>query len=129
MMTTVEIGDGYYITLDANKARGLKAELAKLVPGRAYTYEEASGKKVVVTYVGPDCLNLKFKLSNGSDYFAPVMDMGDGSLVTEYLTPVKETASVPMSTFERPTGQDPREENPKFQKDYEEKRRKLFEKE
>ena len=57
-------------------------------PGGTYVYEEAGGTKVTATYMGFERLNLKFRKADGTTFMTPVIDMGDGSLITEYLTKV-----------------------------------------
>jgi hypothetical protein len=57
-------------------------------PGGSYEYESISGTTMTGTYIGYEGLNLRFRKADGTTFAAPVIDMGDGSLVTEYLTHV-----------------------------------------
>jgi hypothetical protein len=59
-------------------------------PGGTYVYEEAGGLGVTGTFIGFDGLTLKFRKVDGTMFEVPVVDMGDGSLVTEYLTNVSQ---------------------------------------
>jgi len=60
-------------------------------PGGTYVYEEAGGSKVTGTYIGYEGLNLTFRRDDGAMFAVPVIDMGDGSLATKYLTKVGPT--------------------------------------
>lgn len=55
-------------------------------PGGTYLYEEAGGSKVTGIYIGYEGLNLTFRRDDGAMFAVPVIDLGDGSLATEYLT-------------------------------------------
>jgi hypothetical protein len=57
-------------------------------PGGSYEYKSVDGTKMTGTYIGYEGLNLKFCKADGTTFMTPVIDMGDGSLVTEYLTRV-----------------------------------------
>ncbi|MGB7986404.1 MAG: hypothetical protein WCF54_14655 [Terracidiphilus sp.] len=59
-------------------------------PGGAYEYVSADGTKLTGTYIGFEGLSLKFCKADGTTFVTPVIDMGDGSLVTKYLTKVSQ---------------------------------------
>ena len=88
-MKTVTLQDSATLSFaDHAKANELVAGLARLAKGSEYLYEEASGKKVRVKYVGTANLNAVFQLVDGKEYLAPITDMGDGSFFFEYLTAI-----------------------------------------
>lgn len=87
-MKTVTLQDGATLSFaDHAKANELVAGLARLNKGSEYLYEEATGKKVRVKYIGTANLNAVFS-SSGKEYLAPITDMGDGSFFFEYLTAI-----------------------------------------
>jgi len=82
------------------KAYRLKAAMMALEANTTYLYEQADGSKIMVQFCGLfDGLNAPFYQVNQKGepwdnpaskqqgiYFAPVVDMGDGSLFTDHLT-------------------------------------------
>lgn len=81
------------------KAFRLKAAMHEMEPGVTYLYEEANGNMRRVRFAGFDGLNAAFYTMDENDnvkadlkgdgsggiFFAPVIDMSDGSLFTEYI--------------------------------------------
>jgi hypothetical protein len=70
------------------QAKRLLADVNRLGlnrPGGTYVYREIGGSSLTGTYMGFEGLNLKFRKADGTTFTAPVIDMSDGSLVTEYL--------------------------------------------
>jgi hypothetical protein len=75
------------LTVLPDKARRLGKEVSRLSADVDYLYEDVRGNKVPVRFVGFQNLNALFtRTDTGEDYLAPILDMGDGSLFTNYLT-------------------------------------------
>jgi hypothetical protein len=77
----------------AKQAKRFLADIRRLGlnhPGGSYEYISSDGARVTGTYIGYDGLNLKFRKADGIAFAVPVVDMGDGSLVTEYLTKINQ---------------------------------------
>ena len=75
----------------AKRAKKFLSDIKRLGlnhPGGAYEYESFDGTKITGTYIGFEGLNLKFSKADGTTFVTPVIDMGDGSLVTDYLTKI-----------------------------------------
>ncbi len=75
----------------AKLAKRFLADIRRLglnKPGGSYEYESVDGTKLTGTYIGYEGLNLTFRKADGITFAAPVIDMDDGSLVTEYLTKI-----------------------------------------
>lgn len=97
MLVTVTLHDDYFITTEERKAKRLIADFGRLGLnniGNTYEYEQVDGTRVTGTFLGFDGLNVKFRKDDGTTFLAPVIDMGDGSLVTEYLTRVRGRVSL-----------------------------------
>jgi hypothetical protein len=89
-MQTITLPGGGTITTDPDKAERFERELAELSlspnGGNEYTYEFVDGSSAICTFVGWENLNLVFRrVSNGTEFRIPAIDMGDGSLCTDYL--------------------------------------------
>jgi hypothetical protein len=54
--------------------------------GTEYLYEFASGSSAICTFVGwKSLIHIFRRVNEGTDFRIPAIDMGDGSLCTEYL--------------------------------------------
>ncbi len=89
-MQTITLPGGATILTDDEKAERFKRELSELSlspnSGNEYTYEFVDGTVAACTFVGWENLNLIFRrVDNGSEFRIPAIDMGDGSLCTDYL--------------------------------------------
>jgi hypothetical protein len=89
MLKTVTLPGGYTITMDAQRVEALRRAIAGVRLGAAYDYENVDGSVSRGTFEGFKALNTKFRKENGEEFLAPVVDMGDGSFFTEYLTEVR----------------------------------------
>lgn len=94
-MAVITLPNGCTITTDAGKAQRFEHELQELdlVPqsGTQYIYEDVDGTTIPVTFEGWDNLNLVLGKQDGSIKRVPVIDMGDGSLVTDWLRRIPMT--------------------------------------
>lgn len=94
-MRTIILPGGATITTDDDaKAARFKRELAQLnlTPnnGNEYTYEFVDGRVAVCTFVDWESLNLILRrVDDGTEFRIPSIDMGDGSLCTDYLKPLR----------------------------------------
>jgi hypothetical protein len=89
-MRTIRLPSGGTITTDDATVARFRREVAalNLIPnnGTKYTYEFVDGSSAICTFVGWENLNLIFRrVDNGMEFRIPAMDMGDGSLFTDYL--------------------------------------------
>jgi hypothetical protein len=80
------------LTMDAAKCYRFQQAVNRLDRNAVYQYEEGSGSKVLVRFIGFLGLNAAFLRVNKNnealsteEYLAPSVDMGDGSLFTEWL--------------------------------------------
>jgi hypothetical protein len=80
------------LTMAGAKCHRFQRAVAGIDRRVVYQYEEASGKKVLVRFLGFLGLNAAFQLVNRQGevaskgtYLAPSVDMGDGSLFTDWL--------------------------------------------
>jgi len=88
-MAVITLPNGCTITTTTEKAARFQLELQSLalVPGSdtQYLYETVDGNQIPVIFEGWDNLNLVLRNSAGRIKHVPVIDMGDGSLVTDWL--------------------------------------------
>jgi hypothetical protein len=78
------------IMADNKKAARLEKEWRRLglnTLGGTYRYEKVDGSFLTGKYAGTseNGLNIILVLPDNTEYRAPVVDIGDGSLVTDYL--------------------------------------------
>jgi hypothetical protein len=90
MRTITLPGGGTITTDDEAKAARLKRELAQLNLKRKsdsqYTYEFVDGTIATCTFVDWENLNLILRRTDTAiEFRIPVIDMGDGSLCSDYL--------------------------------------------
>jgi len=87
---TIMLPGGATVTTEARKAerlmRKLKALKLMTPNNNEYNYEFVNGTIGTGTFVGWQKLNLRFRRKDGTDFLVPVVDMGDGSLCTEYIS-------------------------------------------
>jgi hypothetical protein len=81
------------IMADSKKAARLEKEFRRLglnTLGGTYQYEKADGSFITGKYAGisENGLNIILILPDSTQYEAPIVDMGDGSLVTDYLNQI-----------------------------------------
>lgn len=89
-MKTITLPGGARITTDSDKAARVKRELAKLSLNpkskTQYSYEFVDGTVAACTFVAWENLNLVLRrVDDGTEFRIPSIDMGDGSLCTDYL--------------------------------------------
>ncbi len=88
-MAVISLPNGCTITTSAEKAQRFECELQeldlKVNSNTQYLYEDVDGTKIPVTFEDWDNLNLVLRKTDGKIKRVPVMDMGDGSLVTDWL--------------------------------------------
>jgi hypothetical protein len=89
-MRTITLPGGGTITTDNDKAARLKHELAQLSLNpnskTTYEYEFVDGTVAACTFVDWENLNLILRrVDDGMEFRIPAIDMGDGSLFTDYL--------------------------------------------
>ncbi len=89
-MRTITLPCGGMITTDDAKAARFKRELAELSLNRngktTYKYEFVDGTVAACTFAGWENLNLILRrVDDGTEFRIPAIDMGDGSLCTDYL--------------------------------------------
>lgn len=95
MTTTVTLPNGCTITTDVSKAQRFERELRALdlvaQSDTQYIYEDVDGTTIPVTFEDWDNLNLVLRKQDGGYKRVPIMDMGDGSLVTDWLRRIPMT--------------------------------------
>jgi len=89
-MRTITLPGGATITTDSDKATRFLREIAKLnlnpKSNTQYSYEFVDGRVVVCTFVAWENLNIILRrIDDGTEFRIPSIDMGDGSLCTDYL--------------------------------------------
>ena len=88
-MITITLPSGARITTYASKAQRLMRQLKAMNLINAnnceYNYQFVDGTVGTGTFVGWQNLNLQFRRQDGTTFLVPVIDMGDGSLCTDYL--------------------------------------------
>lgn len=89
-MRTITLPGGATITTDREKATRFIREIAKLSLNpkskTQYTYEFVDGTVAVCTFVAWENLNIVLRrVGDGTEFRIPSIDMGDGSLCTDYL--------------------------------------------
>jgi hypothetical protein len=88
-MAVINLPNGCTVTTLAAKVQQFEHELQELdlrpQSGTQYLYEDVDGTEISVTFEGWDNLNLVLRKSDGEIKQVPVIDMGDGSLVTDWL--------------------------------------------
>jgi hypothetical protein len=87
---TITLPSGATITTDTDKAARFKSELTQLNLKRngdtEYTYEFVDGTVAACKFIDWENLNLILRrVDDGTDFRIPAIDMGDGSLFTDYL--------------------------------------------
>jgi hypothetical protein len=89
-MKTITLPGGATITTDDATTTRFKRELLRLNLKRnsdtKYTYEFVDGSVAECTFVDWENLNLILRrVDSGAEFRVPSIDMGDGSLCTDYL--------------------------------------------
>jgi hypothetical protein len=90
IVKTITLPGGATITTDSDKATRFIREIAKLSltpkSKTEYVYEFVDGSVAVCTFVAWENLNLIVRrVDDGTEFRIPSIDMGDGSLCTDYL--------------------------------------------